>query len=154
MQWFEGPPEGRLRDLAVVHIGSATSRDPKAAADWWLARATTPDRCSAIDHITDAWARKDIQAAGQWLTGLINQHPGDTAEFDGGRSNFADRAAKHDPATAMQWAATITASYIRNPVLVQIWQKWYQSDRAAAEQFLAQSGWSAELVAEARGDAN
>jgi hypothetical protein len=140
----------------LLRIGSRYAwLDPKAAAEWWLPHATTPDlRSTAIENITGNWARKDIQAAGQWLTGLINQHQGDTAEFDKGRLNFADRAAEHEPATAMQWASTITATSLRNPALVRIWQKWRQADRAAAEQFLAQSGWPAELVAEVRGDAN
>ena len=54
----------------------------------------------------------------------------------------------------MQWAAAITQSSLRKPALERVWQKWRQSDRAAAEQFLAQSGWPADLVAQARGDAN
>jgi len=156
IEWIEGQPEGRLHDSALTRIGASYARrDPKVAAEWWLAQATTPSqRGSAIFCITQEWALKDIQAAGEWLTGLINQHPGDTAEFDGGRLEFANLAAYEEPATAMQWAATITTPSLRNPALARIWQKWRQTDRAAAEQFLAQSGWPAELVAKARGEAN
>jgi hypothetical protein len=147
--WLENQPAGNQRDSALKAIGLRYVRqDPKGAADWWLAQATTPwQRQEAIFSIAQGWAGKDIKAAGEWL----NQQQGDGEELDGGRMAFADIAVWHEPLTAMKWAESIAQPSLRNPALVRTWQKWRQSDHAAAEQYLAQCNWPAHLVAQARG---
>jgi RNA polymerase sigma factor (sigma-70 family) len=148
MNWVENQPAGKQRDYAVRQVGlTYVRRDPKTGADWWLAQATPAERSQALFGIAQTWAITDIKAAGEWL----NQQ-GNSAELDSGRSAFADVAVEHDPVTALKWAESITQPTFRNQVLVQTWQKWHRSDSAAAEQFLAQCGWPADLVARARGN--
>jgi hypothetical protein len=147
MNWVENQPAGKQRDYALRQVGlNYVRRDPKTGADWWLAQVTQAERSQALFNIAQTWAGSDIKAAGEWL----NQQ-GNSTELDSGRSAFADVAVEHDPATAMKWAETITQPTFRNEVLVQTWQKWRRSDSAAAEQFLNQCGWPADLVARARG---
>jgi hypothetical protein len=150
MKWVENQPAGKLRDSALRQVGiDYVERDPKPAADWWLAQATAEwQRSDAMFCIAQRWASQDIKAAGEWL----NQQQGTDEELDCGRSAYAERAMWHDPVTAMKWAEAITQPSLRNPTLVQTWQKWRQLDSAAAEQYLTQCGWPADLVAQARGN--
>jgi len=149
VNWVENQPAGKQRDYALRQVGLNYVRlDPKKGADWWLAQAPPEERSQALFGIAQTWAGSDIKAAGDWL----NQQ-GNSPELDSGRSAFADVAVEHDPETAIKWAESISNSNFRESVLIQTWQKWRRSDSAAAEQFLAQCGWPAELVAHARGNA-
>jgi len=149
VNWVENQPAGKQRDYALRQVGlNYVGRDPKKGAVWWLAQAPAEERSQALFGIAQTWASTDIKAAGEWLNQQAN-----SPELDSGRSAFADVAVEHDPITAMQWAESIGNSAFRESVLIQTWQKWRRSDSAAAEQFLAQCGWSAELVAQARGSA-
>jgi RNA polymerase sigma factor (sigma-70 family) len=147
--WVENQPAGNQRDYALRQVGlNYVRRDPKTGAEWWLAQATPAERSRAYFDIAQTWASSDIKAAGEWL----NQQ-GNSSGLDSGRSAFADVMVEHEPGTALKWAESITEPTFRNQVLAQTWQKWRRSDSAAAEQFLTQCGWPADLVAQARGKA-
>jgi RNA polymerase sigma factor (sigma-70 family) len=149
MSWVENQPAGKPRDYALRQVGlNYIRRDPKTGADWWLAQAAPAERSQALFGIAQTWACTDIKAAGEWLN-----RQGAGEEVDSGRSAFADVAVDHDPVTALKWAESITQPPFRNEVMVRTWQKWRRSDAAGADQFLAQCGWPAELVAQARGGA-
>jgi RNA polymerase sigma factor (sigma-70 family) len=147
--WVENQPAGNQRDYALRQVGlNYVRRDPKTGAEWWLAQATPAERSRAYFDIGQEWASSDIKAAADWLN---QQAPGNA--LDSGLSGFADVAVEHDPTTALKWAESISQLAHRNAVLVGTWQKWRRLDSAAAEQFLTQCGWPADLVAQARGKA-
>jgi RNA polymerase sigma factor (sigma-70 family) len=147
--WVEQQPAGKQRDYAVREVGlNYVRRDPRTGATWWLAQATPEEQSQAYFGIAQHWAQQDIKTAGEWLNQQSNSPALDSARFA-----FADVAVKHDPVTALKWAESITEADFRNSVLVSTWQQWRRANAAAAEQFLARSGWSAEVVARARGKA-
>ena len=146
--WVEQQPAGMQRD-AVREVGlNYVRRDPRTGATWWLAQAIPEEQSQAYVGIVQQWAEQDIKAAGEWL----NQQSSSPA-LDSARFAFADVAVKRAPETALKWAESITEADFRNSVLVSTWQQWRRADAVAAEQFIARSGWTAEVVARARGKA-
>jgi hypothetical protein len=149
MAWVETLP-AEQRGAYAREVGRAYARsNPRAADDWWLTQTSTEsERRDALFAIVQEWASKDLSAAGEWLKGQ-----GHGPETDGARYAYAERMIWHDPDTAMKWVQSISDPSYRNSSLAQLWRRWRQRDTAAAEEFLTRSGWPAELVAKAKGDA-
>ena len=112
--------------------GSWTRSDPDAAAAWAtsLPDGTAHDR--ALLSVTKQWISTDPEAAGQWLQSL----PAGPAR-DSGVTAYVNKLANSAPALAAPLAETLTDETARNDQVEKLARRWLQTDRPAAEAWLA-----------------
>jgi hypothetical protein len=142
---------GLANDLgqSLTDVWAAT--DPAAAAKWAVqmdmqtaAAGTTLNNGgnnqgngnnnsvdTLLSNAIDVWSKYDLNAAGQYL----NQLPASTTK-DSAIVSFVSRAAQDDPASAMNWAVTITDPSAQQKALAQVAKQWIKQDPAALNQFL------------------
>ena len=76
------------------------------------------------------WTKNDYQAAGKWLAAT----PGSPSKNISIRY-YAETVAKHEPASAAQWAMTLPPGEDRDKTLKNIYQNWPENDDAAKQAF-------------------
>ena len=65
---------------------------------------------------------------------------------DSAVEEFATTLSREDPATAIQWANSISDGESRTETLTQVARSWYYRDREAASQWIETSGLPEESV--------
>lgn len=175
--WVEGLKDPEAREAALDRVVvSYAKQDPKGAAEWlgkqtgdasprqataqvanqwaktdplatlrWLATMPSATQTQGFAETLGRWAKADPRAASEYLTKLPASSNRDYAV-----GGFIGVVADEDPRSAAAWAATITDEQIRQKALRHVGGKWLESDPAAAQQWLNQTGLSAEAMADLR----
>jgi hypothetical protein len=126
----EAGPEAKssmLRPLSL-EIGR---EDPRAGIDWLATQPPSPDRTKAIAQNLVDWLGRDSESASLWLR---EQPPGD--ERDSLIRAFSMVALDLDPPMAIEWAATIDNSGVRDSTLDRHFVSWWRQDPQAAAAWL------------------
>ena len=154
-QWIQVDPEESLawadrlagdgRKKAIQQIAPSLKwTDPERSADLLLSVAETPEeRQQAYSNTISAWAKKDANAAGEWL-GRQAQGP----ELDRALQKFATAVAEKDPESAMAWADTVSDESKRAEAVKEVYKYWVGRDKEAADAALAETQLSAEKIQE------
>ncbi len=90
-------------------VGLWTAQDPWAAGETILALEKPQFRDSSVGHLIDQWAREEPVQAGRFIDEQME--PGTLRDTAVG--TFVQLIADKDPASAMEWAKTITNSESR-----------------------------------------
>jgi hypothetical protein len=129
--WLLSLPDGTSRTEALAQVGKVWSQsDPEAAADFAASLPAGETRRWVMSTAVGEWADADPVAAANW----INQQEGG-ADFDQVIMAIAT-SPKADPATAVQWANSISVEELQVQTLSRIIQIWMGNDRAAATEYL------------------
>ena len=114
--------------------------DPQAVLSW---ADSLPDaaKAEAYGEAFEEWTRQDATAAGDFLTGMEPSFARDSAVEE-----FATTLSREEPATAIQWAETISDVEMRTDALTQVARSWFYRDREAASQWIETSGLPQESV--------
>ena len=121
--WLEHPGiTGEMKGIILSGIlfNRIRKEDPATAAEWYL---TQSDQVGLPAHesyyqLTMNWARKDLNACGEWLN---QQEPG--PHLDRAVDQFSMAAAAKDVDAAFAWSAKITDEPLRLRNLGFVWSK-------------------------------
>ncbi|MES2468702.1 MAG: hypothetical protein V4675_15465 [Verrucomicrobiota bacterium] len=123
LDWLDQPGiTGEMKGIILSGILSIRIRkeDPATTAAWYL---TLADQVGLPAHesnyqLTMNWARKDLNACGEWLN---QQEPG--PHLDRAIDQFSMAAAARDVDAAFAWSAKITDEPLRLRNLGLVWSK-------------------------------
>lgn len=122
-QWLDHPGiTGEMKGIILsgILINRMRKEDPPAAAAWYLLqaeRAGLPGH-EAYYQVASHWARRDVNACGEWLN---QQEPG--PPLDRAIDQFALVAAEKDLEAAFAWSAKITDGTMRLHNLEFVWSR-------------------------------
>jgi len=123
MTWADSP--ARDAALEAAGLGWASAAQPEALT--W-AESLPPDaQPPALGGIMESWAAGEPAAASEYLAALP---PG--PERDAPAAGFARGLIGVDPASALQWGATVQDAALRAAMLQELAARWKQNDPAAA----------------------
>ena len=120
----------------------ASAQDMPKRADWLVAHSEAGIRADVASELVTTWIRHDYNAAGAWLNANKAAPWRNTAVHA-----FATGIAKTEPATAFDWAATITDPGQCRSALEAIYPEWHRQDAAAANASVENSTLPADLKA-------
>ena len=120
------PPGGHPEVAKWVGMPLMLTQPSKAAA-LMIDMADPKDLGSAYTDIAATWVDHDAKAAGEWLSTLPKGPVLDRAS-----RVYSIKAAKQDPAGAMEWAASIGNESLRADSLLVVYQTLKKEDPAAA----------------------
>jgi RNA polymerase sigma factor (sigma-70 family) len=143
--FVEKLPVGDDRTIVAMNLLLSTlfAKDREAASSWVLGLAPETKRSQTITLIAEVWSSHDLRAAGEWLN-----RQGSGPEMDPAVSRFATLAAARDPATAMNWAQTVTDATMRDNSIKTIAQRWLKVDAPAAQTWIANSALPEQMKAD------
>jgi len=126
-------------DAAVLATSTATidERTPERAA-WFLQNLRGPDRQASISEFVKAWTHADFNGAAAWL-----QQQSTSTDRDTAIASFASLVAGREPASAVDWAATITEPARQSAVLAKLYNDWSQSAPSEAADYFRNKGLAA-----------
>jgi hypothetical protein len=145
LAWLKKLPAEEQKPLRQSISQSMMMMNPKQGAELMLQDATEEEKPRIYDQAIGQWAFQDPKAAGQWLL----EQP-QTPALDNARMTFARSVAMKEPATAMDWAKSVTKPEYRESSVAQVYQMWKQRDANAAEAALGASGLTPEAMERAR----
>ena len=132
-------PEGEMNLQAHQHAASELAKnDPNGTIDWALSLPESDGKNHAIGSSFYAFASRNPEQAAE----AINKIPAD--HQDAARYGYALRAVHDDPATGVEWAASITNPDARGRALVDTGRTFYRKDPERAAAWLPTSGLSSE----------
>jgi hypothetical protein len=133
-------PKGEvLNSIGVKVAKNLADTDPAKAYEWTSSLPDGKAKHHALGATFAKWAGKDPEEAARQISRL----PEDQA--NSATYGFASRVAHDDPATGVEWAATITVEKTRNNALLDTGRTYFRKDPAAAAQWLNNSGLPAEM---------
>lgn len=141
MKYLQTLPAEEQKPLRTNIAQSMIMMNPKQGAELLLKDATDEEKPRIYDQAVGQWAYQDPKAAGQWLT----QQP-QGPELDNARMTFATIVSQKEPATAMDWAKSVTKPELREQSIGHVYMAWKGRDPNAAEAALDSSGLSAEAI--------
>ena len=141
MKYLQTLPAEEQKPLRANIAQSMMMMNPKQGAELLLKDATAEEKPRIYDQAIGQWAYQDPKAAGQWLT----QQP-QGPELDNARMTFATVIAQKEPATAMDWAKSVTKPELRERSIGQVYMAWKGRDPSAAAAALDSSGLSTEAI--------
>lgn len=123
-------------DAAVLATTTATidERTPERAA-WLLQTLRGPDRQASIAEFVKAWTHADFNGAAAWL-----QRQTPSPDRDAAIASFASLVAGREPASAVDWAATITEPARQSAILARLYRDWSQSAPDEAAEYFRNKG--------------
>ncbi len=110
---------------------------PGEAASWLGNQPESAGKVEAMGHVMWSWTTTDPESAATWLG---QQPAGDS--YDSGVTGLA-KAATHaydDPATAVNWAATIENESLRGRMTQHTLGVWMRQDPGAAQAWASENG--------------
>ncbi len=97
--------------------------DQPGAAAWLMERSDDANRPDRIRELIRDWAEWEANAAGHWLTTMIETHG---TQADPGVAMFARQIARQDPSSALEWLGAISDAGLRSKTansLTEIWNR-------------------------------
>ena len=138
----QNPYTSRLA-LNIARQLSAQS-DPANALNWAIKLPVDLGEGAATSALGD-WVGKDVTAASEWITrqpaGVIR----DNAAFV-----LVPLIKSSDPASAWEWAQSISAPDMRTAAMAEVRQQWRQQDASAAQAAVDALGADQRLALDAR----
>ncbi len=133
-------PEGELNEVAHRHLfRNLAQSDPENALQLAKDLPSGESKNDAVQTSFYTWAGKNPVEAAAEINNFSNTNERDAATY-----GYATRVVLDDPATGVEWAATIQNSESRQRALVQTGRVYYRRDREAAKTWLAASGLTVE----------
>lgn len=130
----------KLETNAYRHLAWKMSEtDPAGAADWAAGLAQGDGRNHAIGTSFNRWAGEDPQAAAAKISSLTDPAARDAATY-----GYATRVVWDNPATGVEWAASIGDDKSRQRALVDTGRAYFRKDPDAAKAWLQTSGLNEE----------
>lgn len=120
------PPGGHPEVAKWVGMPLMLTQPAKAAA-FMIEMSDPQDLGSTYTDIASNWVDRDAKAAGEWLSTLPKG-----PDLDRATRAYSFKAAKQDPAGALEWAASIGNESLRAESLQVVYQTWKKEDPAAA----------------------
>ena len=145
LTYLQTLPAEEQKPLRANIAQSMMMMNPKQGAELLLKDASAEEKPRIYDQAIGQWAHQDAKAAGQWLT-QQTQGP----ELDNARMTFATIVSQKEPATAMDWAKSVTKPELREQSIGHVYMAWKGRDPNAAEAALNSSGLSAEAIGNLR----
>lgn len=130
----------KIEGSAYRHLAwKLAENDPVGAADWATGLPQGEGRNHAVGTSYNRWAGEDPQAAAAKIATLSDQGVRDAATY-----GYATRVVWDNPATGVEWAASIQDNNSRNRALVDTGRTFFHKDPEAAKAWLQTSGLSEE----------
>ncbi len=123
-------PSGPIRNNALnLLIQRWSESDAAAAAPVFYETLANrpPMQATAVSNAVTAWLNQDEQAASQWVASLPSGNARDAATMP-----IIDLTLKTDPATAFNWAASMSTAVQRNAQINRVLSQWAATDATAA----------------------
>ena len=137
--WAQNIPEGTLQNQAYQRLGSDfAKKDPAEAVQWASQLPDGDGKNHAISSSFHTWAGRSPEQAAEAISSI----PAD--QRDSARYGYATRVVHDNPAMGVEWAAAISDPEDRNNALVDTGRVYMRKDREGANQWLQNSGLSAE----------
>jgi hypothetical protein len=137
-QWVMALPDQQARQQSanILTMQMAWS-DPKGASEWAV---TLPSdvRDTSLREAMHYWAASDAPAAADWINGLSG------ALRDQATSAYATTLVRKNPATAAEWAMTISDAKTRDNSLDRIASEWLRKNTPDATAWIQSSALSAQ----------
>ncbi|MCB1096644.1 MAG: hypothetical protein KDN22_13790 [Verrucomicrobiae bacterium] len=111
-------PEHRVASAAAVVLTEIGVRTAERA-DWFLSNAQATNRDEMLQTIVKRWTDADYNGAAAWLRDL---EPG--GDRDIATTAFAARITMKEPASAVDWAQTISNPQQQQRLLDRIFKQW------------------------------
>lgn len=120
IRWAEGLESDSARNVALVSIASGWAEQDPAAATQWASTlaADSPARTKAMKDALSYWVMADASAAGSFVQGLPE------VDQPSAIMVVAPTLAQNDPASALDWAQTISDPDVREIALQQVVTRW------------------------------
>ncbi|MGI9241616.1 MAG: hypothetical protein ACR2RV_12510 [Verrucomicrobiales bacterium] len=115
--------------------GSALPTDPDETYAWIEESLPAEEVPQALARALGSWARRDFNAAGQWL----GAQP-DSPARDEAIGMFARTVVEIDPLAAATWAASIAEEETRQTALGSTLGRWTEADPEAAKAWADENG--------------
>lgn len=131
VQFGENVPFKAARSIAE----QLSKQDPDSALAFAENIANDKTRQYTVAEIIDEWAKNDPVEAGAYLNDMAL-----SPEWDVPIAAFARRAFDQDPATAMDWAQSISGKEMRAGTMAYLYRNWMKSDRPSADEWLKSQG--------------
>ena len=135
---FAGEEAGRR---AINRVANEWAEDDPQAVLTWADSLPEDAKAEAYGEAFEEWARQDEVAAAEYLTNMEASPARDSAVEE-----FATTLSRDKPATAIQWANSISDGEMRTETLTRVARDWYYRDREAATQWIETSGLPEESV--------
>ena len=121
-QWVsELPTPQARRDANRMLTMQMAFSDPKAASAY-AAALPAEMRQESISTAVNYWASNDLNAPAEWINSLSG------APRDEATAAYINNLVRKDPATAAQWAVTISDAKARDPALQRVASEWLRKD--------------------------
>jgi RNA polymerase sigma factor (sigma-70 family) len=118
---------------------------PLEALRWLENFRAAPDGAvkEGVALVMKDWAKRDVNAAGQFLQGQ-SQHP----QYDAMAGSFAQAVAKSNPQAALAWAQSIRDEAARTAAQNAVAKGWLRQEPDAAKAWFHSAGYTDEWVKE------
>jgi hypothetical protein len=176
MRWAEAVPDDLPRYKAAVFLNASSTlaaADPPGTARWLANHLSRDYSSGTMRVVARSWASSDPAAALQWLiqqtagerrNGSIKNafrvwldaSPDDAASWlrsttpepalDSALRLMVGRTRQESPVGAIDWALAIDDPQLRQEVVANVVHDWMSRDAAAAQDWLAQSDLSQEML--------
>lgn len=137
-QWVMTLPDGQARQQSANMLTMQMAwSDPKGASEWAV---TLPSdvRDTSLGQAMHYWTASDAPSAGDWINGLNG------ATRDQAVSAYATTLARKNPATAAEWAMSISDAKTRDSSLDRIASEWLRKNTPDATAWIQRSALSME----------
>jgi len=129
-----------LSDTEVIallqHQGlELVDADARGTLDW-MSELPPTDQLSTVPLAVETWARRDFNAAGEWLGEM---EPSEIK--DASIRQFAETISQIDPRAAMLWSVQIQGELLRSSAIQRSAREWRRKDKDAAEAWLSENGY-------------
>ncbi|MDP6858799.1 MAG: hypothetical protein QF426_03165 [Verrucomicrobiales bacterium] len=134
-KWATGL-DSDISATAIHKVGEAWAhRDPPASAQWLSSLPESQGSNSGLETALHHWAGRDPKAASEHLVSMP-----DSTGKDRAIRGFVSKVAHEDPQSALIWADSIQDESTRNGALINAGQTYFRRDKAAATEWLQNSG--------------
>lgn len=128
---------------SAAHVALEWQRSaPAAATAWALGLPEHAGKSAAITATIASWTARDPAAAGQF----IRQETLTPAVQDELVQTYALILADSQPATAIDWASSITDDIRRHATIVSVARQWALSDPAASFEWLSRQQLPSDVI--------
>ena len=147
--WIDALPDATPAEKNEARI-TLTMRDPNTVANieryagWILSKADSTEQPALAATLTSGWSVKDHDATGTWLNNNRT-----ALWYNAAACEFAQGAARKEPATGFDWALTISDEPLRRKAFHEVMRIWNKDNSGAAAAYLEASSlpadWKLEL---------
>ena len=141
VEWVTQYAGDEAGQRAVNRVADEWAEDDPQAVLTWADSLPDAAKAEAYGEAFEEWTRRDATAAGDFLTGMEPSTARDSAVEE-----FSTTLSREEPATAIQWAETISNVETRVDTLTQVARSWFYRDREAASQWIETSGLPQEAI--------